>query len=110
MDLSKVFDYILQDLLIATCEAYGLNKNSVKYLYSYLKSRQECFITNNVYEILSSTRFSTTFSTIFNTIFENIKNHYLPEQLLTTHLILHKTHYIRTSIPKKYWAFHRSCF
>ena len=36
MDLSKAYDCVLHDLLIATLEAYGLDRNSFKLMYSYL--------------------------------------------------------------------------
>ena len=35
MDLSKAFDCIPQDLLIAKLSAYGLNGNALKYTYTY---------------------------------------------------------------------------
>ena len=37
MDLSKVFDYIPHDLLIAKMHAYGISIDSIKILFSYLK-------------------------------------------------------------------------
>ena len=37
MDLSKVFDYIPHDLLIAKMHAYGISIGSIKILFSYLK-------------------------------------------------------------------------
>ena len=43
MDLSKAFDCIPHDLLIAKCATYGFDKNSLKYLH-FLK------IENNVSE------------------------------------------------------------
>ena len=38
MDLSKAFDYITHDLLIAKLSSYGLNGNAMKYIYTYLKN------------------------------------------------------------------------
>ena len=39
MDLSKAYDCLPHDLLIAKLEAYGLDVNSLRLMYSYLHSR-----------------------------------------------------------------------
>ena len=38
MKLSKAFDRIPNDLVIAKLAAYGFDKNMLCYIYSYLKS------------------------------------------------------------------------
>ena len=39
MDLSKAFDCISHDHIIAKLYAYGFDKGSLKFIYSYLKGR-----------------------------------------------------------------------
>ena len=51
-DLSKTFDCIPQDLLIAKLEAYGLDNYTICYVYSYLKNRKQCVKINNTYSDL----------------------------------------------------------
>ena len=40
-DLSKAFDCLSHDLLIANLEAYGFNIDAQKIVYSYLKERKQ---------------------------------------------------------------------
>ena len=51
MDLSKAFDSLNHDLLLAKPEAYGLDNNAVRFMGSYLTNRlQRCKINNSFSE------------------------------------------------------------
>ena len=47
MDLSKAFNTLKHDLLIAKLEAYGLSLNSLKYIRSYLTQHLQRIGVNN---------------------------------------------------------------
>ena len=49
MDISKAFDCIPHDLLIAKLSAYGFHEDALVYIYSYLKRRQQSVRINNTY-------------------------------------------------------------
>ena len=51
MDLSKVFDCIPYDLLIAKMEAYGFSEDFLTFSYSYLKRRKQSVNINNVHSM-----------------------------------------------------------
>ena len=47
MDLSKVFDTINHDLLLAKLKAYGFSKDTLTLMCSYLKDRKQNVVINN---------------------------------------------------------------
>ena len=48
MDLSRAFDCIPHDLLIVELDSYGLDRNLLKYINSYLDNRKQCVRINNI--------------------------------------------------------------
>ena len=48
-DLSKAFDCLKHDLLIAKLNAYGFDNSSLKYILSYLSKRKNRTKVNNSY-------------------------------------------------------------
>ena len=49
LDLSKVFDCIPHDLLIAKRDAYGFDKEALPLIYLYLQNRKQSVRINNIY-------------------------------------------------------------
>ena len=48
MDLSKAFDCVPHDLLLAKLAAYGANENFLCYVHSYLLNLKQCVRINNI--------------------------------------------------------------
>ena len=48
MDLSKAFDCVPHDILLAKLAAYGIDDNLILYIHSYLLNRKQCVCVNNI--------------------------------------------------------------
>ena len=68
-DLSKVFDCLSHDLLIAKLDAYGFDKSALKFIYDYLKSRTQRSRVNECYSSWKELKYVPDFSVIGTTIF-----------------------------------------
>ena len=69
MDLSKVFDCIPNDFIIARVAAYGIERKTLRLIYSYLNGWNQCLKINNTYseynEIISGVPQGSILGSIF---------------------------------------------
>ena len=77
LDLSKAFDCIPNDLLIAKMQAYGFSSESLTFFYSYLKRRKQSIkrnSTHSVFQLLLSDipQGSTLGLILFNIFINNL--------------------------------------
>ena len=68
MDLSKAFDCIPHDLLIARLHAYGFSEKTVTFSYSYLKRRKQNVKIENFYSNFHHNTISTASKNMSNLI------------------------------------------
>ena len=54
MDLSKAFDCVPHDLLIAKLHAYGLSFDTATFLNSYLKDGKQNVRINNIFSVFQN--------------------------------------------------------
>ena len=71
-DLSKAFDWIAYDLLIAKLAAYGFSDTALRYVYSYLSNRKQCVRINNTYSNYQKIKSGVPQGSILGQIFFNL--------------------------------------
>ena len=72
MDLSKAFDSIPHNLLIAKMHAYGFSLDAVTFFYSYLKRRKQKVRINNSYSVFQILLSGVPHGSIFGPLLFNI--------------------------------------
>ena len=95
-DLSKTFDCIAHNLLIARLVAYGFSNTALRYVYSYLSNRKQCVRINNTYSnyqkiisgvpqgsILGQIFFNLSINNLFFFVSEVLLNNFADENTLS---------------------------
>ena len=78
MDLSKAFDCIPNDLLIAKLNANGLDRKSLVFFFSYLKRRKRCVNLNDIQSTFQTLLSGVSQGSILGTLLFNIfKNDFI---------------------------------
>ena len=71
-DLSKAFDCLPHELLIAKLDAYGFGKSSLKLIHSYLSNRKQRVKVNDIYSSRSEVLFEIPQGSILGPLLFNI--------------------------------------
>ena len=77
MEISKAFECISQDLIVAKFEAYGIEKETPRLIYSYLKRRKHCVKINNTYTDYNEIIYGVLQSSILGPILFDLSINYL---------------------------------
>ena len=72
MDLSKVYDCSPHDHIIAKFEAYGLSKNTLKFLLDYLEGRKQSVKIGCSYSFWSDVKRCVPQGSILRPLFVNV--------------------------------------
>ena len=71
-DLSKAFDCIMHDLLIAKLQAYGFDNDSLNFICNYLLGREQRIKINSSFSTLSKIEYGVPQGSILGPLLFNI--------------------------------------
>ena len=95
MDLSKAFDSIPHDLLIAKMHAYGFSIDAVTFFYSYLKRRKENVKISNTHYTIHS-----VFQILLSEVPQGVNAEYVKEIFYETTNLTHRPFDIKVDTTK----------
>ena len=104
MDLSRAFDCVMHDLLIAKLHAYGFDESSLVFIYSYLTRRRQSIRINNVYNnyqsVLSGVPHGSVLRLILFNFCINDLFHFIKEASLVNYADDNTLSYVSNSLPQ----------
>ena len=77
MDLSKAYDSLPHDLLVAKFEAYGIDKNELNLIHNYLRNRKQRTKISSAYSDWYDTVRGVPQRSILGPLFFNLFINYL---------------------------------
>ena len=95
MDLSKAFDSIFHNLLIAKMHAYGSSIDAVTFFYSYLKRRKENVKISNTHYTIHS-----VFQILLSEVPQGVNAEYVKEIFYETTNLTHRPFDIKVDTTK----------
>ena len=120
MDLSKAFDTLNHDLLIANLEGYGFSENSLNYIQSYLRNLLQRTNANNNFSLWKDIFAGAPHRSVLVPLMFNIHTNYIflfPDNVCLNNYVdgttvnsIEKNHNTSRNILNKYFFLYKYGF